>query len=65
MNRVVSFTDDGDIRVESETAIEVLCSGVVLLTLEQAWIAVMVHGWKLDKEPFSKETEPWLYSVRR
>jgi hypothetical protein len=67
MNRVVSFTNDGDIRVESESAIEVIQSGVVLLTLEQALMGKR-HGWKLDgrrQQPFSKETTPWLYSVRR
>jgi hypothetical protein len=64
MIRNVSFTGDGDIRVESESAIDVIRSGVVLLTLDQA-ITAKLHGWKLDEQPFSKETTPWLYSVRK
>jgi hypothetical protein len=70
MNRVVSFTNEGDIRVESESVgrdvrtIDVIRSGVVLLTLKQAEIAKL-YGWKMDVYPFTKETTPWLYSVRR
>ncbi len=65
MNRVISFTADGDIRVDGETSIEVIRCGVVLLTAEQALMAKS-HGWKLDgKQPFTNETSPWLYSVRK
>jgi hypothetical protein len=64
MNRVISFTGDGDIRVEGEMFTEVISCGVVLLTLEQARTAEL-HGWKLDEQPFAKETSPWLYSVRK
>lgn len=66
MNRKISFTSTGAILVETEIATEVIQSGLVLLTLEQAREAIH-HGWKLDNslKPFSKETTPWLYAVRK
>jgi hypothetical protein len=64
MIRNISFTDEGHIRVESESTVDVIHRGVVLLTLDQA-ITAKLHGWKLDEQPFSKETTPWLYSVRK
>jgi hypothetical protein len=48
----------------TDLCIDVIRSGVVLLTQEQARVAEL-YGWRLDEQPFSKETTPWLYSVRK
>lgn len=66
MIRNISFVElTGAIRVETETNVEIISSGIVLLTLAQSREAIK-HGWKLHgKEPFSKETTPWLYAVKK
>lgn len=65
MIRKISFTDTGAIRVESEISTEIISSGVVLLTWEQAEVAMM-NGWKLvTGVPYTNETEPPLYAVKK
>lgn len=65
MNRKISFTKEGAIQVESESSIEIISRGIVLLTMKQAREAIK-HGWEMDAaSPFSKETTPFLYAVRK
>lgn len=63
MIRKISFTDEGNIRVETDTETTIISHGVVLLTKEQAQEAKQ-HGWQDWVTPPSA-TVPPLYAVRR
>lgn len=65
MNRKISFTNDGHIRVETSLYTEVISSGVVLLTQAQAAVA-RNYGWEpFGTQPFAVETDPPLWAVRK
>jgi hypothetical protein len=63
VRRNISFDDEGNIVVETDTHREKIISGVVLLTAEQMNEAVK-HGWHAHGGPVT-ETQPTLYPVRR
>ena len=67
MMRRISFTAEHAIRIESETSVEVVVSGVVILTAEQRDVAVQHHGWEaFGAGPISDNgTDPPLYAVRK
>lgn len=66
MIRNISFTPEGNIRIEGAHGTDIVSRGVVLLTLEQAREAVASHGWGWwGPQPAATETLPHLYAVKR
>lgn len=63
MKRIVEFTGHGDIVLRGAGGTDVVKSGVVMLTLQQAQEAER-HGWKIEGKP-DHATMPSLYRVKR
>jgi hypothetical protein len=63
MVRSVEFRGNGDIVIGGEKQHDVISSGVVLLTKEQAEQAER-HGWRIGAK-FTEATVPPLYRVWR